>query len=311
MLLPVSNPGLDPYSQAVTGAAEKVGPAVVAIEVEDVHGRRGGGSGFIFSPEGHILTNSHVVDGAADVAVTLADGRRFQAARGGDDPATDLAVVRILASDLTAAPMGDSSALRVGQLVIAIGNPYGLQWTVTAGVVSALGRSLRSRSGRLIDDVVQTDAPLNPGNSGGPLVDSRGNVVGVNTAVLLPAQGICLAVPSNTAQFVAGRLLRDGFIRRGQIGVAGQNVEFPRRLVLALRLEAPGGILVVGIEPGSPASRAGLREGDVIVSFAGRPVKDIDALHRLLTEDRVGQPAEIRILRAGSLLALDITPALP
>jgi len=308
MILPVSDSELDPYSQAVTAAADKVGPAVVAIEVEDGRGRRGGGSGFIFTPDGFILTNSHVVHGALDVGVTLADGRRFEAARVGDDPHTDLAVVRILAPDLTVAPLGDSAALRVGQLVIAIGNPYGFQWTVTAGVVSALGRSLRTRSGRLIDDVVQTDAPLNPGNSGGPLVDSRGKVVGVNTAIILPAQGICLAIPSNTAQFVAGRLMRDGVIRRSQLGVAGQNVDLPRRVILAHQLKGSGGVLVAGVEPASPAERAGLREGDVIVGFADRPVEDIDDLHRLLTEDWVGRTATIEFLRKGQRVTLDVVP---
>jgi len=303
---------LDAYSQTVMQVAEKVGPAVVAIEVEASRraGRssRGGGSGFLFTPDGFILTNSHVVHDAADIEVTLTGGRRYQGALIGDDPQTDLAVVRILAPDLKAAPLGDSSKLRPGQVVVAIGNPYGFQWTVTAGVVSALGRSLRSQSGRLIDNVIQTDAALNPGNSGGPLVNSRGEVIGVNTAVILPAQGICFAIPSRTAQFVAQGLIRDGSIRRGWIGVGGQDVTLHRRLALLHGLEGSGGVLVLGVEPSSPAFRAGLRNGDVIVGFGGGRVNGIDDLHRVLTEEAVGKSARLGLLRREEKIEIEITP---
>jgi S1-C subfamily serine protease len=303
---------LDSYSQAVIRVAEQVGPAVVAIEVE--HSRksgrqgRGGGSGFLFTPDGFILTNSHVVHGAADIEVTLTGGRRFQGALIGDDPQTDLAVVRILAPDLTAAPLGDSTALRAGQMVVAIGNPYGFQWTVTAGVVSALGRSLRSESGRLIDNIIQTDAALNPGNSGGPLVNSRGEVIGVNTAVILPAQGICFAIPSATVQFVAQRLIRDGMVRRGWIGVGGQNVTLHRRILFLHGLAGDGGVLVQGVESPSAASRAGLREGDLILSFGPQRVNGIDDLHRVLTEESVGKPVKMSILRRDERIELEIAP---
>jgi len=284
----------------------------VAIEVEPSRrsGRRGrgGGSGFLFTPDGFILTNSHVVHDAGDIDVTLSGGRRYQGALIGDDPQTDLAVVRILAPELRAAPLGDSSKLRTGQLVVAIGNPYGFQWTVTAGVVSALGRSLRSQSGRLIDDVIQTDAALNPGNSGGPLVNSRGEVIGVNTAVILPAQGLCFAIPSSTAQFVAAALIRDGAIRRGWIGVGGQNVTLHRRVALHHGLDGDGGVLVLGVEPSGPADRAGLREGDVILQFGPGRVKGIDDLHRQLTQDAVGKRATLGILRRDERLDLEITP---
>jgi S1-C subfamily serine protease len=303
---------LDAYSRTVMRVAEKVGPAVVAIEVEPSrHSRRrgrGGGSGFLFTPDGFILTNSHVVHGSADIEVTLSGGRRFQGALIGDDPQTDLAVVRILAPDLVAAPLGDSSALHPGQMVVAIGNPYGFQWTVTAGVVSALGRSLRSQSGRLIDNIVQTDAALNPGNSGGPLANSRGEVIGVNTAVILPAQGICFAIPSATALFVAQRLIRDGAIRRGWIGVGGQNVTLHRRLAFVHGLEGDGGVLVLGVEPGSPAARAGLREGDVVIHFGPQRVNGIDDLHRFLTEETVGKPAKLSLLRRDERIETEIAP---
>jgi len=303
---------LDAYSMTVMQVAEKVGPAVVAIEVEPSRrsGRsgRGGGSGFLFTPDGFILTNSHVVHDAGEIDVALNGGRRYQGVLIGDDPQTDLAVVRILAPDLKAASLGDSSKLRPGQVVVAIGNPYGFQWTVTAGVVSALGRSLRSQSGRLIDNVVQTDAALNPGNSGGPLVNSRGEVIGVNTAVILPAQGICFAIPSATAQFVAQRLIRDGSIRRGWIGVGGQDVTLHRRLAFRHGLEESGGVLVLGVEPSSPASRAGLHDGDVIIGFGELRVTGIDDLHRVLTEDAVGKSATLGVLRRDEKLQIEITP---
>ncbi len=309
---------LDTYSLAVIGAAERVSPAVVNIEVRHRRtGRddprmpreaRGSGSGFVFTPDGFILTNSHVVHGATAMDVALADGGHYPATLVGDDPETDLAVIRIDAPRLVPATLGDSQAVRVGQLAIAIGNPYGFQTTVTAGVVSALGRSLRARSGRLIDDILQTDAALNPGNSGGPLVNSRGEVIGVNTAIIPTAQGICFAIASNTAQFVAGWLIKEGRIRRSYIGVAGQNVPLHRRLVRAYDLPAETGVLVISVEPNSPAERAGLREGDVIVSYDNRPTGGIDDLHRLLTERSVGIPATLTVIRRVEKLALTIVP---
>jgi S1-C subfamily serine protease len=240
--------------------------------------------------------------------VTLADGQQYQADTVGDDPDTDLAVVRISASNLVPAVLGDSQSIRVGQLVIAIGNPYGFQCTVTSGVVSALGRSLRSHSGRLIDNVIQTDAALNPGNSGGPLVTSQGEVIGVNTAVILPAQGICFATAINTAKFVAGRLIKDGKIQRGYIGVAGQNAPLHRRLVRGHSLSVSSGIFVVSLEPNSPAQRAGLKDGDIIVAFNDFPTPDIDALHRFLTDHQRGVRASLTVLRGTEKLTFWVEP---
>jgi S1-C subfamily serine protease len=256
-----------------------------------------------------MLTNSHVVHGADEITVALADGRNVQARLVGDDPDTDLAVIRIIAPDLTAVGFGDSAALKVGQIAIAIGNPYGFQATVTAGVVSSLGRSLRAATGRLIDNLIQTDAALNPGNSGGPLVNSRGEVIGVNTAVILPAQGICFAIASNTAKFVASRLMRDGRIRRGYIGVAGQDVPLHRRIVRFFNLENESGVLVTGTEPGSPAAKAGLQDGDVIIAFNTKAITGIDDLHRQLTGERVDEPATLTIVRQTQKLDVTITPA--
>lgn len=309
---------LDSYSWAVTAAVERVSPSVVNVEVHhQVSGRtqageprerRGGGSGFVFTPDGLILTNSHVVHDATRIEVTLADGRCAPAHTIGDDPATDLAVIRIDASGLQAVPLGDSQQLRPGQMAIAIGNPYGFQSTVTAGVISALGRSLRSYSGRLIEDVIQTDAALNPGNSGGPLVDSRGQVIGVNTATILPAQGICFAIGINTAKFVASRLLRDGRIRRSYIGVSAQTVPIHRRVVRFYGLVRETGVVVVGIEDRSPARTAGLREGDVIVELDNKPVAGVDDLHRLLTDAQVGARCELTVIRHTERLILPIFP---
>jgi S1-C subfamily serine protease len=311
---------LDAYSRAVISAVEQVSPSVVNIEGSRLsprsraHDQRSAremhstGSGFIFTPDGFILTNSHVVHHASRLDVTLADGRRVPADLVGDDPDTDLAVVRIGASQLVPAQLGDSQNVRVGQLVIAIGNPYGFQCTVTAGVVSALGRSLRSSRGRLIDDIIQTDAALNPGNSGGPLVTAQGKVIGINTAVILPAQGLCFAIAMNTAIFVAGRLIKDGRIRRSYIGVGGQNVTLPRRLVRLQRLPVTRGVLVVAVEPHSPAQRAGVLEGDLIVGYDNQPIPSIDALHRLLTDEQVHARAALTVLRRGEKLILAIEP---
>src|SRR6516162_3842657 len=308
---------LDAYSQAVVHAAEKVSPSVAFIEVRKAlprgrstveRGReaRGSGSGFIFTPDGFILTNSHVVQGADQITVTLSDGRRFDASLVGHDSGTDIAVIRISAPALVAAPLGDSEKIRVGQLAIAIGNPFGFQYSVTAGVVSALGRSLRSDSGRLIDNVIQTDAALNPGNSGGPLVTSNGDVIGVNTAVILPAQGLCFAVAVNTAKFVAGQLIMHGRIRRAYLGVGGQNVTIPRFVVRAQQLTAESGVLVISVEKQSPAEQAGLKEGDVIVALADSAVRSVDDLHKLLTEARIGSRCELTLLRQSQKISLTV-----
>lgn len=307
---------LDAYSQAVIRTAEIVSPSVVKIDVHHASESRrrmrqellGSGSGFIFTPDGFILTNSHVVHGAQRIEVILSDGRKFQAQLVGEDPDTDLAVARIYGSQLIPASFGDSLNIRVGQLAVAIGNPYGFQCTVTAGVISALGRSLRSKSGRLIDNIIQTDAALNPGNSGGPLVNSRGEVIGVNTAVILPAQGICFAIAINTAKFVAGQLIRFGKIRRGYIGFAGQDVPLNRRLIRFHGLKIESGILVVSIENESPALRAGLIAGDIVVAYDRADAPGIDALHRLLTEQQVGVKSVLTVLRGSEKMDLEIVP---
>ncbi len=325
---------LDAYSRAVTTIVERVSPSVVYLEVKlrsPEPGRRGprmpwqppagpglqqgSGSGFVFTPDGLILTNSHVVHDAAEIEAVLPglppDGvmeARYRADLVGDDPDTDLAVVRVAAPGLVPATLGDSRALRVGQLVVAIGNPLGFQTTVTAGVVSALGRSLRSQSGRLIDQIIQTDAPLNPGNSGGPLVDSRARVVGVNTATILGAQGLCFAIPIHTAEFVAGRLIKDGRIRRGYLGIGGHDVALPRRLARVHELPLPRGMLVLTVEPGSPAARAGLRPRDVIAGFAGQPVGGVDDLHRLLTGEVIGIDSRLLVFRDFEKVDLTVTP---
>lgn len=293
---------LDAYSQAVTTAVDQVGPSVVKVDAG------GTGSGFIFTPDGLILTNSHVVAGASRIGVTLPDGRDLVADLVGDDPHTDLAVLRVSAPNLIAAPFGDSSALQPGQLVIAIGNPFGFQHTVTAGVVSALGRSLRARTVRLMENLIQTDAALNPGNSGGPLVTSRANVIGVNTAVILGGQGIAFAVPINTARYIVSALLRDGRVRRSHLGVAGQDTTIPRLLVRMHQLTYDRGVTITAVSEGTAAAAAELRPGDLIVEFGGEPVRGVDDLHRLLTEDRIGELVPIKIIRRGELRRVLATP---
>jgi S1-C subfamily serine protease len=311
---PASSPGddnlLDAYSQAVVQVAEQVGPSVVKIEVAGKNGRgQGSGSGFIITQDGFVLTNSHVVHGAERLNVVLADGRRPDAHVVGDDPDTGLAVVRVYAPLLRPVQLGNSKKTRVGQLAIAIGNPYGFQCTVTSGVVSALGRSFRANTGRLIDDIIQTDAALNPGNSGGPLVNSAGEVIGVNTAVILPAQGICFAIGIDTAKFVTAWLIKDGKIRRSHIGVGGQNVPLLRRVARFYQLPVSSGVLVISVAPGSPAARAGLREGDVMIEFNGQPIPSIDALHKLLTAETIGLESKLVVIRGAEKLELPIRPA--
>ena len=308
-------PLLDAYSQAVIRAVDQVGPSVVKIEVRKKAGpphmtrdSSGSGSGFIISPDGLVLTNSHVVHGADRIELILRDGRRPDAHLIGEDPDTDLAVLRVYAPNLTAARLGESKTIRVGQLAIAIGNPYGFECTVTAGVVSALGRSFRSNSCRLMDNIIQTDAALNPGNSGGPLVNSRGEVIGVNTAVILPAQGICFAIAIDTAKYVAGWLVKDGRIRRSYIGVGGQNTKLHRRVVRFFNLPVETGLLVLNLEPGSPAGRAELREGDVIVEFDGHPIAGIDDLHKFLTESQIGKRSMLTVIRHIEKVTLVVVP---
>ena len=294
---------LDAYSQAVIGAVETVGPAVVNVH----RGDAGAGSGVIFTPDGLVLTNHHVVHGAPRVEVILPDGRTMRADVIGQDAATDLAVLRMDAT-VPWARFGDSRRLRVGQVAIAIGNPYGFQHSVTSGVISALGRSLRSQSGRLIDDIIQTDASLNPGNSGGPLVTTRGEVVGINTAMIRPAQGLCFAIGINTARFVASRLIRDGRIRRAYIGIAGQNVDVPRALARANQLAISTAVRVGSIEPNSPSARAGLEKGDIVYAMGGAAVAGIDDLHRILNEERINTAVEVSLIRKGERRTLSLTP---
>jgi S1-C subfamily serine protease len=305
---------LDEYSRAVVNAVERVAPSVVNIEVQQrgknkPSGIAGNGSGFVITPDGFVLTNSHVVHGATRLVVNLSSGRDYPAQLIGDDPETDLAVIRIDAPQLVHVRLADSETLRVGQLAIAIGNPFGFQASVTAGVISALGRSMYSQSGRLIDNIIQTDAALNPGNSGGPLVNSAGEVIGVNTAMIRPAQGICFAIASNTARLVAGWLIRDGKIRRSYIGVAGQNVPLHRRVVRFYNLPLETGVLVVSVEKNSPAERAGLRPGDLIVAFDGQPIGSVHDLHKVLVGEQIGVSASLTVIRHTEKLELPILPA--
>lgn len=312
---------LDAYSQTVTGVAARVSAAVVHLKVQkpqpqqrrrqpspDGRDAAGTGSGFIISSDGFVVTNSHVVSGATAIEASLPDGRVFQASVVGDDAATDIAVVKIDASNLASIAFGESDRLRVGQIAIAIGNPFGFQYSLTAGVVSALGRTLRSQNGRLIDDVIQTDAALNPGNSGGPLVDSFGNVIGVNTAVILPAQGLCFAVASNLAKFVVGKLILEGRVRRGYIGIAAQTVPLPPKWIQTLELPTKGGIQIQSVEADGPANNSGLLAGDIIVQFEGRPIDSIDDLHKALDETTIGRKINLWVLRSGSLKSIAVTP---
>jgi S1-C subfamily serine protease len=299
---------LDAYSQAVVGAVERVGPAVAHLEVElGAQARRGTGSGFAFTPDGLILTNSHVVHGARRIRATFADGYSRDADLLGEDPDTDIAVVRIGANALPSVVLGSSRKVRVGQLAIAIGNPYGFQHTVTAGVVSALGRSLRAQTGRLIDDVLQTDAALNPGNSGGPLVDARGEVIGVNTAIIPGAQGICFATAIDTVKWVVVQLLRDGRVRRGYLGIAGANLPLARRIARHFDLANLRAVRVESVEAGGPSFQAGLQPGDLLVSFDDQPVNGIDDLHRLLTAERIGKTSRLTVVRGTQKLELSAT----
>jgi S1-C subfamily serine protease len=307
---------LDAYSQTVTKVARTASDAVVHLKVSKPQAQQqrnpnqgdGTGSGFIISSDGYVVTNSHVVHGATKVEATLPDGRSFQAHTLGDDPATDIAVLKIDGDNLATLAFGESDRLQVGQIAIAIGNPFGFQYSVTAGVVSALGRTLRSQNGRLIDDVIQTDAALNPGNSGGPLVDSYGRVIGVNTAVILPAQGLCFAVASNLAKYVVGKLILEGRVRRGYIGIGAQAVPLPAKWLNALEINTKGGIQIQNLEAGGPADIAGLKPGDLLVQFEGKPVDSIDLLHKALHEETIGRKVSIWFLRDGALKSLEVIP---
>lgn len=325
-LVPYDNEGLlDAYSSAVIYASERISPSVVNIDVfqkgpssplglrrasrDDSLHRSGSGSGFFFTPDGFLLTNSHVVRGAQEMEVTLLDGRSHKARLIGEDPDSDLAVLRVDdGTGFTPALLGSSKALKPGQLVAAVGSPLGFQTTVTAGVVSALGRSLRSQSGRLIDNIIQTDAALNPGNSGGPLVNSRGEVIGVNTATIPSAQGLCFAIAIETAQRAAIQILKYGRVRRSFIGVAGQNIDLPRRIVHHFHLPVDKAVLIVGVEPDGPAEKAGLKEGDVLVEFEGQPVETMDDLHRYLSDERVGVESRLSLVRRTEKLERTLVP---
>jgi S1-C subfamily serine protease len=303
---------LDSYSRAVAAVAARVGPAVVHIQVtRRERAREGGsGSGFFFTPDGFLLTNSHVVHGARGLEVAFPDGRKTPGYLVGEDPHTDLAVVRVHEGAVVPATLGTSRSVQVGQIAVAIGSPYGFGWTVTAGVVSARGRSLRTQSGRLVDDVIQTDAALNPGSSGGPLVDSRGDVIGVNTAMILPAQGIAFAIAVDTVKIISGILMHEGKVRRAYLGLGGQTVPIVRRLVVHHGLERDNAVLVSSIERGGPAEKGGIREGDLIVGFGGERVEGIDDLFRLLVAARAETKTEVELLRGTERLKRLVVPAL-
>ncbi len=303
---------LDAYSRAVIDVVDRVGPAVVGLTVRRDKNRGGSGTGVVVAPDGLILTNSHVAGPAgagAHIDVTTADGLHLKARLVGDDPDTDLALIRVdEAVTLPAASLGDSKLLKRGQLVIAIGNPLGFESTVTTGVVSALGRSLRSRTGRLIDDVIQTDAALNPGNSGGPLVSSRGEVVGINTAVIMSAQGICFAVAANTASFVLGELVRHGRVRRAFIGISAQQIALPARLRRGLGLAQESAVVAGTVEGGSAADRAGVKAGDIVIALDGATIAGADDLIRALTGDRIGRDVALDVLRGAERLTVSLVP---
>ena len=300
---------LDPYSARVAHAFERVGPAVAHVSAIGPEARsRGIGSGVVFTPDGYLLTNNHVVAGAVRLLASMPDGQRIEAAPVGYDPATDLVVLRLSAGGLPFADFGSSARLRVGQLVVAIGNPLGFQATVTAGIISALGRSLRSPSGRLIDSVIQTDAPLNPGNSGGPLVDGNGRVVGINTAMIGAAQGICFAIGIDTAADVAARIMREGRVRRSRIGIAAQTISLDPRLARRLKLATPSAVMVTDVVAGGPAERAGIAKGDIVLNFSGEPIRGVDDLHRLLTSERADTDVAVQLMRAGHLTTQTMRP---
>jgi S1-C subfamily serine protease len=305
---------LDAYSNTIVNVSEKVSEAVVQIIVHS-HNQVGNnqppvstGSGFIISSDGYIVTNSHVINKGQNIKVTLQDGRSANAHLIGQDPATDMAVLKMDASNLSTTQFGNSDLLKVGQIAVAIGNPLGFQYTVTAGVVSALGRSIRTENGRLIDNVIQTDASLNPGNSGGPLVNSRGEVIGVNTAIIAQAQGLCFAVASNLASFIAGKLIMHGKVRRAFLGISGQTITLPERFVIHHQLEKPNGILIQSVEPNSPAGASPLQSGDILIALGENPLSGIDELHKLLDETYIGRKTSLSILRNGEKIIFPVTP---
>ena len=308
---------LDAYSRTITGIVKQIADAVVHVQVEKwITDRRSNkkqlapaaGSGFIISSDGFIVTNHHVIENAHSINVALSNGEVVNAELKGQDPSTDIAILKIYQSGLRSLSFANSDELQVGQVAIAIGNPLGLQHTVTAGVVSALGRSLRAGNGRLIDDVIQTDAALNPGNSGGPLVNSSGHVIGVNTATISSAQGICFAVSSNIAAHVAGKLIIDGRVRRAQLGIAGQLVKLTERMINYNKLLVKTGVYIFEIIPDSPAKNNNLREGDIIVAFNDHPVGSVDDLHKLLDENMIGKNCELTVLRKGIGTAVKVVP---
>jgi S1-C subfamily serine protease len=300
---------LDPYSELVAQAFDRVSPAVASITARASNGRSlGTGCGVLYTPDGYLLTNSHVAGSASELTATLTDGREVSASLVGDDPETDIAVLRLAGSGFSYATFGTSSTLRVGQLVIAIGNPFGYQATVTAGIVSALGRSLRTRAGRLVESVIQTDAPLNPGNSGGPLVDGAGRVIGINTAIAGGAQGICFAIGIDIAANVAATLMREGRVRRSRLGLAGQTIPLDRRVLRTLQRQVPTAILVLEVQSGGPAERAQFQHGDVLLDFDGAPIAGLDHLHRLLTADLAAREVQVRLIRKGKVLDAMIRP---